>query len=99
MPTTDDSQELVEAARAAIDEEALAEVLELTAEAEYGAAAPAALREVLTDELVADAVAAADRARRRGRGPTGDDIGAAADRRRECCGPPMQPTHAWVESS
>lgn len=91
--------QLHEAARQAIDEDALAEVLELAAGEECEHDSAVALREVLADEIVADALAATQHARRRGRLPTADDVGDAADERRKCCLPPMRPTHAQIESS
>lgn len=100
MTKADAQNRIHEAARQAIDEDALAEVLELVAGEECEQDAAVALREVTADEIVADALAAAQRARRRGRVPTCDDVGDAADERRECCFlPPMQPTHAQIESS
>lgn len=93
-----------EVARQAIDEDALAEVLELTAGEACEADAVAALQEVIADEIVADAVAAAQRARRRGRLPTGDDVGDAADDRRVCYPPevknrPLKPAYTEIERS
>lgn len=85
MENSDDRNSIHEAAREAIDEDELARVLALAADGECGEDAVVALREVAADEIVADALAAARGARRRGRPPTGDDVGNAADERRECC--------------
>lgn len=74
-----------EAAREAIDEAQLAEILERATDGAYEASAGHALREVLADELVAISRTAIDRARRRGNQLTGDDVGDAADERLSCC--------------
>lgn len=86
-----------DAARQAIDENALGRVLDLAAGEECDESAVQALHEVAVDEIVADAEAAARRARRRGRRvPTPDDVGDAADERRRK--PPGPPGHARYES-
>lgn len=100
MKEPDERASIHAAAREAIDEDDLAQVLELTAGEEYEQDAVAALREVTADELVADVLAATAHARRRGGPLTGADVGDAADRRRlRCCQPePLtQPTSLKVE--
>lgn len=77
---------IYDAAREAIDEDGLAKVLALAADTEEpDDEAVAALHAVATDTLLADALAAAAAAKWRGRNPTGDDVGEAAERRRSCC--------------
>lgn len=86
MKRDDRDHTIFDAARDAIDEDDLARVLALAADAEdLDDEAVAALHAVATDTLVADALAAAAAARWRGRAPTGDDVGEAAERRRSCC--------------
>lgn len=98
MKQRDRDDNIYDAARDAIDEDGLARVLMAAAETEdLNDEAVAALHAVVTDTLVADALAAAAAARWRGRDLTGDDVGEAAERRRSCCddeprGPPMVPT-------
>ncbi len=100
MKGQDTDESIHEAAREAIDEEGLARVLELAAGEDCDDDAVAALHEVTADTLVADALAASGAAGWRGRGPTGEDVGAAAEKRRSCCErepPEMVPTSARVE--
>lgn len=85
MKRTDDGDSIYEAAHDAIDEKALARVLELAAGEGCDDEAVAALHAVTAETLLADALAAAAFARRRGRQPTGEDVGNAADKRRSCC--------------
>lgn len=85
MGKSDDRTSIHTAAREAIDEAGLAQVLELAGAGGCGDDAVEALREVAADEIVADALAASKHARWRGRPPTGSDVGAAADERRDCC--------------
>lgn len=97
MERTESHSHIRDAARQAIDEDALSEVLELVLGEECDQEAVNALHEVTVDEIVADADAAARRARRRGRRrPTPDDIGDAADERRRR--PPGPPAHVRYES-
>lgn len=93
MQEGDREDNIYDAARDAIDEDGLARVLMIAAETEdLDAEAVAALHAVLTDTLVADALAAAAAAQWRGRVPTGNDVGEAAERRRSCCDyPPPAP--------
>lgn len=73
-------------ARESIDEDGLERLLRMAAETdELDEEAVSALHAVTTDTLVADALAAAAHAEWRGRAPTGDDVGVAAERRRSCC--------------
>lgn len=88
MTTPETPNDIHEAAREAIDEDALAQVLELAADGECEQEAVEALHEVVADTITADVLAAQRHARRRGRFPTPDDVGDAADKRRECCTPP-----------
>lgn len=95
MKRDDRDYTIHDAARDAIDEDGLARVLSLAADTkDCEDEAVAALHAVLADTLVADALAAAAAAQWRGRGPTGDDVGQAAERRRSCCEeePPEGPT-------
>lgn len=101
MKKPDDRGTIHEAAKEAIDEDALAGVLELAAGEECEHDAATALREIATDEIVAVALGGAARARRRGRFPTADDLGDAADQRLMCCGrspPKMEFKHAVFET-
>lgn len=81
-----DADSMHEAAKEAIDEAQLAEILEHAADGAYDEDAVDALEEVLADEMVAIVRSAIDRARRRGNQTTGEDIGDAADERVSCCG-------------
>lgn len=85
MKRRDDDGSIHRAAYEAIDEDALERVLELAAGDDCDPEAVAALHTVAADTLVADALAAAGAAGWRGRFPTGDDVGDAAERRRSCC--------------
>lgn len=85
MKGSDDRTSLHEAVADAIDEEQLARALDLATDGEYEQDAVAALHVVAAEEIVAVVLGATDRARRRGRNPTGDDVGDAADDRQECC--------------
>lgn len=85
MKKRDTNDSIFETARDAIDEEGLARVLELAAGEGCDDDAVAALHEVTADTLVADALAAARVAGWRGRYPTGEDVGTAAEKRRSCC--------------
>lgn len=85
MEKPDDRNSIHEAAKEAIDEDALARVLELAAGSDCEQDAVEALREVAADEIVTDVLVATGRARRRSRLPTGEDIGVAADERQVCC--------------
>lgn len=85
MTNIADADPMHEAAREAIDEAQLAEILEQATDGAYDEDAGRALREVLADEIVAISRAAIDRARRRGNPLTGDDVGDAADERLSCC--------------
>ena len=85
MAKSDDSKSIHTAAEEAIDEDALAEILELATDGEYEEGAEAALHAVAVDEVVADAIAAAQYARRRGRTLSPEDVGDVADRRQDCC--------------
>lgn len=102
MKREDRDYTIYEAAQDAIDEDGLARVLAMAADTdELDDEAVAALNAVATDTLVADALAAAAAADWRGRVPTGDDVGKAAERRRSCCddepqGPPTIPTSLKV---
>jgi hypothetical protein len=95
MEKPDDRESIHEAAREAIDKDELARVLELAADGEYGQDAAEALRENTADEIVANVLAATTHARRRGRLPTGEDIGDAADERRVCCCQPQPQSQYW----
>jgi histone H3/H4 len=99
MENPDDYISFQTAAEEAIDEDALAEILERATDGEYDKDAVKALRAVAADEIVADALAAAKHARRRGRALSPEDVGDVADKRRECCtrGPPMEPTSLKFE--
>lgn len=98
MKRDDPDHTIYDAAQDAIDKDGLARVLALAADTEdLDDEAVAALHAVATDSLIADALAAASAAAWRGRAPTGDDVGEAAERRRSCCddkppGPPTVPT-------
>lgn len=81
----DGGDSIYDAAHDAIDEEALARVLELATGEGCDDEAVAALHAITAETLLADALAAAGYARRRGRLPTGEDVGSAADKRRSCC--------------
>lgn len=85
MKKPNERNSIHEAAKKAIDEDGIAQVLELAGGEECGHDAVEALQEVIAEEIVADALGAAAHARRRGRSPTGEDIGGAADERRSCC--------------
>lgn len=86
MKRDDRDYTIYDAAQDAIDEDELARVLAMAADTEeLDDEAVAALHAVATDTLVADALAAAAAAGWRGRPPTGDDVGEAAERRRSCC--------------
>lgn len=86
MSTSNTQDSIHNVARQAIDEETLGQVLTIATGEECDQAAVIALREIAVDEIVLDAIAAAARARRRGRHcPTEDDVGDAADERRQCC--------------
>jgi hypothetical protein len=98
MEKSDDRRSIHAAAEEAIDEDALAEMLELATGGEYEEGAEEALRAVAADEVVADTLAAAQHARRRGRPLTPEDVGDAADQRRDCCfQAPLHPTGLIVE--
>lgn len=98
MKDRDRDDNIYDTARDAIDEDGLTRVLMMAAETDdLDYEAVEALHAVVTDTLVADALAAAAAARWRGRLPTGNDVGEAAERRRSCCddqppSPPMVPT-------
>lgn len=103
MKNHDQRETIHEAALDAIDEDGLERVLRLaTGEERCDEGAVTALRTVTADTLVADALAAAAAAGWRGRFPTGDDVGDAAERRRSCCedrdvGVPTVPTSLKFE--
>lgn len=85
MKKSDEPESIHEVARDAIDDEELARLLELVGGGECNQDAVDALQAVTTETLVADVVAAVRYAQRRGRLPTGEDVGNAADQRRSCC--------------
>lgn len=84
MSNADDDRSIRSMAEQTIDEDALAELLAVTTEGEASDETVAALQAVVVDTLIADLLAATQYARRRGRTPTPDDIGEAADDRRDC---------------
>lgn len=71
-------------ARNAVDEDALAEILELASDEECNREAVDALRAIIVDEIVDLAFASTWYARRRGRHPTGDDVAEVKESRCEC---------------
>lgn len=83
----DDDPTLRDHAKRAIDEEELQALFDGIAGDDVDREAIQALRAVAVDELLETALAAVSRSERRGRSPTGDDVGAAADDRHNCCGP------------
>lgn len=95
-PPVDHGSERVtihEAAKEAIDEDALARVLALAAGGKFEDEAPTALREIATDEIVAIALGGAARARRRGRVLSADDLAEASSPMME-----FDPRHSWFET-
>ncbi|MEF8799689.1 MAG: hypothetical protein V5A38_00200 [Halolamina sp.] len=98
MPTTETENAIYEAAREAIDEDALARGLEQIEDQEADPEAIAALHEITAESITRDILAADRHAKRRGRSLTADDIGDAADERRKsrCCPPIWHPTHLRI---
>lgn len=106
MKDKDRELNLLEIAREAIDEDDIALMFERTTDdCDYDAVR--ALQEVTAQMLVRDLLATVEHARLRGRDPTGDDVGDAAQRRRGCCMQPMEmqatsllvdKDHGWVET-
>lgn len=68
----------------AIDEDALARILEQSSGGYSDEDAVRALRQIIADDIVWIADDAASYARRRARAPTADDVAAVADRRCDC---------------
>lgn len=89
MPRPDPKDSIQAAIREAIDEEVLAEAIERALSEECDTdEVTVALREVAAEEITSTLSVVLAHARRRGRCPTGEDVGRAADERRRC-GPPM----------
>lgn len=104
MRKSDNGQSIHRFVKDAIDEDALAAILEHASDAECNQEAVDALHEVLADEIIDLAFGASRFARRRGRLPTGDDIVDVKERQCECFPQThmmmalMDPEHAKIES-
>ncbi|PSP31417.1 hypothetical protein BRC64_10075 [Halobacteriales archaeon QH_10_67_22] len=101
MDDQNDPESVYEVAIEAFDEETFAEMLELAAGEECEEAAASALKAVTAETVAADVQTAVRYARRRGRTPTGEDVGTTTDQRRDCgsesCGPfyPLSARGVW----
>lgn len=85
MKTTDDGERF-EMAREAVDQELLHELLEEVSGRDVDQEAARALQEVAAEEILLAAIGASTRARRRVRAPEAEDVAAAVEDRRGCCG-------------
>lgn len=99
MKDKDRERTLLEIAREAVDEDEIAEMFERTTGDDCDYDAVRALHEVTASALVRDLLAAVEHARLRGREPTGDDVGDAVERQRDCCGQTISTQHAMMLSS